>query len=644
MTVLLHAHPPTTPFVCAVGVTGHRTLPSENAAAIARAASDILSAVRDEVARQSAVAPPGLFSPCPPLLRCLSPLAAGADRIVAGQALGLGYELQTPLPFFREEYENDFAEASSKREFRALLARASAVLELDGSRADAEEAYLAAGQVVLEQSDVLLAVWDGALARGRGGTGQIVEKARKRGLPVVVVDPARPAAIRFLGQEAGGDWRKALAACIEHLVLPPAPPTEEKRPATWRERLKGCFSGNAPGGTSPTRYFAETLPRPTLLGRFPSLFEKALGHRKDGSETASPATVRTRDWPRAARDWLCALFPGKAPCPEPAESAPCGWCDALGLERADTRLAEERLAEHYGWADRLAVHYAARYRAVGYLRHLLMAVVLVGVFIGSYVKHFDAVGFGIQVLAFALILFLIRVNTLGNWHQRFLDYRFLAEQLRHMRFLFLLGCMPPFARKSPGSGAARESWPAWHLRNVARQAGLVPARMDAALLARYRQRLDDDVIADQIQFYIARQDRFDLVARRLSSFGIWCFIAGLGFILLRFLIFLWVKEDTALPLGIAGGSLRTVCNEIALVIPSLASMAFALRAQGEYATLGSRYAHTRMVLVHKSQDLQAMTRLTRGELADFSEKLATVLSSEVSGWHVLVKNKTVQPY
>jgi hypothetical protein len=40
-------------------------------------------------------------------LRLLSPLAEGADRIVAEQALALGYHLEAPLPFAQGAYEED---------------------------------------------------------------------------------------------------------------------------------------------------------------------------------------------------------------------------------------------------------------------------------------------------------------------------------------------------------------------------------------------------------------------------------------------------------------------------------------------------------------------------------------------------------
>ena len=127
-------------------------------------------------------------------LRLVSPLAEGADRIVAEEAAALGWQLQSALPFAQAEYEKDFATTESRTEFRRLLARAAKVHELRGSRDSRESrdsAYTAVGRLVLDSSDVLVAVWDGASARGEGGTAQMVLEARERGLPVVWI-PSEP--------------------------------------------------------------------------------------------------------------------------------------------------------------------------------------------------------------------------------------------------------------------------------------------------------------------------------------------------------------------------------------------------------------------------------------------------------------------
>jgi hypothetical protein len=60
------------------------------------------------------------------------------------------------------------------------------VLGFDTSNRDA---YVAANETVLGGVDALVAVWDGAPPDGKGGTGDTVQAARERGIPVMVVWP-----------------------------------------------------------------------------------------------------------------------------------------------------------------------------------------------------------------------------------------------------------------------------------------------------------------------------------------------------------------------------------------------------------------------------------------------------------------------
>ena len=172
-----------------VGVTGHRWNRLRHTDLEALRAS-----VRGALERlaQSAPGQP---------MRIVSPLAEGADRIVAEEAEALGWQLQSALPFPQADYEKDFATEDSRREFRRLLESSARVDELRGSRDSKDSrdsAYSAVGRLVLDSCDVLLAVWDGADARGEGGTAQIVREAGERGVPVVWIPSEPPHQPRLL--------------------------------------------------------------------------------------------------------------------------------------------------------------------------------------------------------------------------------------------------------------------------------------------------------------------------------------------------------------------------------------------------------------------------------------------------------------
>jgi hypothetical protein len=173
-----------------IGVTGHQTL----------AEVEKLEAGLDEVAHRLEVAFPEEW-------RVMSALAEGADRLVANRLMARkGTRLLAVLPMSRQEYETDFETGASKKEFGDLLDDADEVMEIP-PQSHRDDAYEAGGSAVLEESDVLVAVWDGQAAQGIGGTGGIVAEARKRKMPLAWIHAGnrKPGTIEptTLGEEQG---------------------------------------------------------------------------------------------------------------------------------------------------------------------------------------------------------------------------------------------------------------------------------------------------------------------------------------------------------------------------------------------------------------------------------------------------------
>ena len=138
----------------------------------------------------------------------ISCLAEGADRLVVARALALrpSAHLIAVLPLPASDYQADFLPGESRQEFQHLLGLASETI-LTPTAASRNEAYWAAGETLLARATVLIALWDGLPAQGRGGTGELVAAARQRGLPIAWVrcGNARPGANEglSLGEEQG---------------------------------------------------------------------------------------------------------------------------------------------------------------------------------------------------------------------------------------------------------------------------------------------------------------------------------------------------------------------------------------------------------------------------------------------------------
>lgn len=154
--------------IVALGITGHRYMAEMD---------KVMAGVECAVKRILKTFPDSSF-------RIFSSLAEGADRVLAKRLLLVpNANLWVPLPLPEEEYLKDFETSKSKEEFITLLGKAKRVINLPVME-KREEGYLAAGKYVIENSDCLLAIWDGKPAQGVAGTSEIVALARERSLPL----------------------------------------------------------------------------------------------------------------------------------------------------------------------------------------------------------------------------------------------------------------------------------------------------------------------------------------------------------------------------------------------------------------------------------------------------------------------------
>jgi len=156
-----------------VGITGHQRLDDPSAwtwveAAMARTLDD-----------------------CVNNLVAVTSLAIGADQLLASLVLRRGGSVYAVIPF--ADYERTFV-AEDVDSYRRLLAVSK--VEILVTRGTDEDAYLAAGQRVVALSDLLIAVWNGEAARGKGGTGDIVRYAVGRGVKTIHINPTKRTVIR----------------------------------------------------------------------------------------------------------------------------------------------------------------------------------------------------------------------------------------------------------------------------------------------------------------------------------------------------------------------------------------------------------------------------------------------------------------
>jgi hypothetical protein len=159
-----------------VGFTGHRTIP--DASAMADRVSGVL----------------GNLAAAHSSLLAVSSLASGADTVFVREVARRGIPFMLVLPFPPERFRQDFA-PGEWASVAGLLEQAAHVDVVRAAASD-DEAYMEAGARVVDQADVVLAVWDGQPTAGLGGTGDVVTYARELGKPLVLLHPETGALVR----------------------------------------------------------------------------------------------------------------------------------------------------------------------------------------------------------------------------------------------------------------------------------------------------------------------------------------------------------------------------------------------------------------------------------------------------------------
>lgn len=462
-----------------VGITGHRysnPVFGRNHAAIDVALGSIFDAIDTVVARQSeAVAPTRLHSL----------LAHGADLMAVEQALRRGWDVAAPLPFGLALNSAINAHPETPEDALAIIAGESPDCGEAGARADhirslaahalcfelaeqdaaithlyvealrsphdhaatsafstlSSERVAAAGRIMIEQSDILIAVWDGLTPGAVGGTRHTIAAALAHGAPVIWVDARNPeiwTVLRTpesLHAEGLGQSTEEIAVLIEDIVKPPS--TDQSKRATrfhtehWHtrshrqfhayRRIEAVFGGG--GFRRAVSSLVQKYERPEAIAK--------------GS--GAPLLATARGLPASDEGFVAKI--------------------------------ETQVLQRFAWADGLSTYLSDAYRGGMVTNFLLSAFAIIG---GVSYLPFASPD---SKWPFALFEFLLLVAILGitavgrkrRWHGRWFETRRVAEYFRHAPILLLLGVARSPGRWPRGSDT---QWPEYYARLALRELGL----------------------------------------------------------------------------------------------------------------------------------------------------------------------------
>ena len=595
-------HPPRPGFVLSVGVTGHRAdrLTRALQASARRRVEEALELV-SQLAAEIHAEGARWYSAAPPELRLISALAEGADTICAEVALSRHYHLDVPLPFTAQEYARDFESDDARETYHGLLARASRVLELPGSRASEEAAYSLAGGAILASADILLAIWNGQGSGGRGGTGDVVASALAMGKPVIHVPLSSDEPVRLLWHglgPAGGNWHSALE-----------PPAEDFDRDTLNEAIRAqLLPPSEPAETeSLIGFFGETEQLRMRRIEYPLLLAVTGAQKlRSGAWSKDPYLATTRaDWARFDVHWADRIVAG-----------------GFAL-----------LEQGYAWADHLANRFAQSFRSGHVVNFVFsataVALALLGYLIGGHVKVVFVI---FELLLIAAIVANTRVGHAEAWQQRWLDYRQLAERLRPMRSLKLLAvARPPVVSASSRTGTRR--WIDWYASAIWRQLGLPCGRIDEERAQALARMVKEEEVGPEVAYHHRNAHRMAHVNHRLHQFGSICFISTvllcIGFLFTNAFFDEHLAKETAILFTVATATL-----------PAFGTAAYGLRVQGDFAGSAARSGATAAALSQLADELEGQPTLAR--TAAIANAAAAVMLVDIAEWRLTYEQRALE--
>lgn len=513
-----------------LGITGHRSEHPGFAPHRARIEA-VLAGIFDRIDAQAKATTPafGRAHMAPTRLHCL--LADGTDQLASELALRRGYELIALLPFGPALNRAINSMPKSAADARALLAgatpanaaaaRHAEVLDTMSARVgtialadsdqrlcarliahldrpgDAEAARLygaessrqvaIAGGMLIEQSDLLIAVWDGVTTAHPGGTGHTVAAAVELGSAVLWIDPASPE-----------DWRFLSA------------------PESLAQRGAGTAADPA--------------------SQLDSLVQKMLGADEDVGERANSLDHET--WsPRSLRlahgyRRIEALFGGGGlrdklrgltdhyEHPDQIGEGTCAPMLAQmralpGADQTFTARVESEVMRRFAWIDGISARLSDAYRGGMTINFLLSSFAIVG---GLAYLPLGASSskWGFALFELALLGGILLITSVGvrkRWHSRWFETRRVAEYLRHASLMLALG-----AARSPGRWpqGAETSWPEFYARQTIRGVGLPRIAITNAYLRGVLTGLLKPHVIGQRDYHSGKADRLTMVHHRLD--------------------------------------------------------------------------------------------------------------------------------
>ncbi len=665
---------PLPPMTLRIGVSGHRKLTSDSLDQLRQQLSmvykDIYAVVNkfapNRAQNVNEISSRIYDTESTPVIRIISPLAEGADRLcIDPELIDFEPELACILPFSRERYTEDFLpgksvvdpENGTVEEFDRLLQRIgygnpeASIIELDGeSNSNSTAAYNYCSRVLVEHSDIIIALYKSDPTT-ENGTEAVVKKAKDSGVPVIQISTDSGAKTILHSNRTGEESdpprysSELLFLELERILLfsdvferTPDEESDTKKSILNRfERYPG--EGNLKVDESRTIDFS------------------ASGPIKLGKTYKSPVANAYR------------LFKGVVATPERVRKEiidkklhePCGRkLTAQQHPSPASGSSMHRFYAAYLRADNLAGYYASTHRSTFLLIYCLGALALISAAIplAFEFKEMDLVLLLLIKASFlASILYLYRQDHHhhNDYHGRWLEYRYLAEYLRPMYYLIMLGKTYPLmsVRDTGGSPALNSIghndkgryWLHIHIETLIRWAGFNHSRIDDDYKSSAGRMINQSWIQEQIKYHAGNAATMQVLGSRLASWCKFLFFATVAVVLLKLAIVIAeINSLVHLPDWLTHSITLHTISLTTVVLPILASAFFAIRNHAEFDISAQRSRSMLAFLCAQQEKLMAIDRQDSADRLTFQLlKTAGKTTEEVSEWLEIYEVKEAEP-
>lgn len=535
---------------------------------------------------------PEIFASEQPQGKLVSSLAEGADVLAAEAALESGLSISACLPFPPDIYAGDFENEQWQRT-EVLIEQADNIMSLSGFEGGDEAAYELAGRLVLSQSDILIAVWDGAAARGRGGTTQVIAEAVALHQPVLHID-------------ATGQSPPELLWSGLHEAVPDRPSLDAVERAEAEQALPRLIAAlcEPPSGQDLDALAAFVNPQPTRQ-------------------------TRVAVWPllialTGAKSWRRTSFSA------PDERQSADWMRPHTIPFASNGRFGQRLnglaLDRFGRADAQASDFALRFRSSFVTNFALAGLAVLLALSGLLLPDLKLLFIAAELMVILLIIANTHSANRLNLHQGWLDRRHLAERLR------LLAMSSPLGRLSlrdVEDGTTHPGWVSWYSRATAREVGLARATFDGEYLASVRKAMLG-LIDEQLAYHLGNSRSMHMANHRLHKAGDLLFVGTIMACAAYFLAGL-VFGKVPSTVGVVGTA--ELVTFITALFPALAAALYGIRMQGDFAATGERSSVIASQLAKLRTAIEA-DPLHYERLVERSRRLGDIMLAEVKQWRL----------